>query len=201
MLYVTPRQSDGETGSEIYLKVMSEIKRFTNRLVLIAATPDHLRAELVSPEQLGNLLETEVPQGWPPGEYDEGAQRFFLERLTAGGAEVVGWWVWYALLRRGSQQAGPRIASGGFLGPPNTAGEVEIGYSVHPDWRSQGLATELVGELVKYAFEDVRVRRIIAHTTRQNPGSCKVLERVGFRESNVRPDPSTIEFELHNNHE
>ena len=180
---------------------MSEIKRLTNRLVLIAATPDHLRAELVSPEQLGILLQTEVPQGWPPGEYDEGAQRLFLERLTAGGAEVVGWWVWYALLRRGSQRAGPLIASGGFFGPPNEAGVVEIGYSVHPNWQSQGFATELVGELVRYAFEDVRVRRIIAHTTRQNPASCKVLEHLGFRESNVLPDPLTIEFELRRNHE
>jgi RimJ/RimL family protein N-acetyltransferase len=176
---------------------MRDIKRFTNRLILIAATVDHLRAELVSPGQLGILLETEVPEGWPPGEYDEGAQKFFLDQLNLGGAEMVGWSVWYAVLRRGSQKAGPLIASGGFLGPPDEAGEVEIGYSVLPDWRGNGYVTEMVDELVRYAFEDARVRRIIAHTTSQNPGSFKVLEHLGFHDSGVRHDPLTIEYELH----
>ena len=179
---------------------MPEIKRTTNRLVLVAATVDHLRAELVSPERLGILLGTEVPQGWPPGEYDEGAQKFFLERLSLGGSDVVGWYGWYALLHRGSQDTGPLIASGGFLGPPNEVGEVEIGYSVHEDWRGNGYATEMADELIKYAFEDARVQRILAHTTSQNPGSCKVLEHLGFRDSGVRPDTLGIEYELLRDH-
>jgi RimJ/RimL family protein N-acetyltransferase len=171
-----------------------EIKRFTQRLVLIAATADHLRAELAAPEQLGLQLGTDVPRGWPPGEYDEGAQRFFFERLSQGGAEAVGWYAWYALLRNGPHGAGPLIASGGFLGPPGQGGEVEIGYSVHPEWQRKGYATELVGELVRYAFEDPRVRRIAAHTTRQNQPSCVVLERLGFRDSGTSTDPPTIRF-------
>jgi RimJ/RimL family protein N-acetyltransferase len=175
---------------------MPDIKRFTNRLVLVAATVDHMRAEIVSPTQLGILLKSEIPHGWPPGEYDEGAQKFFLERLSLGGSDVVGWYGWYALLRRSSQQVGPLFASGGFLGPPSETGEVEIGYSVHPDWRGQGYATEMVGELIKWAFEDKRVRRIVAHTTSRNPASCKVLEHLGFRVSSSIRDPSSIEFEL-----
>ena len=175
---------------------MPDLRRFTNRLVLVAATVDHLRAELVSPEQLGILLKAKVPQGWPLGEYDEGAQRFFLERLTLGGSDVVGWYGWYALLHGGSQDAGPLIGSGGFLGPPNDAGEIEIGYSVHEDWRGHGYATEMVAELVRYAFEDARVRRLIAHTTRQNLGSCRLLEHLGFCESGVHPDPLSVEYEL-----
>ena len=181
---------------ETEFKSMPEIKRTTNRLVLVAATVDHLRAELVSPERLGILLGTEVPQGWPPGEYDEGAQKFFLERLSLGGSDVVGWYGWYALLHRGSQDTGPLIASGGFLGPPNEVGEVEIGYSVHQDWQGNGYATELVGELVKYAFEDIRTRRIVAHTTRQNPASCRVLEHLGFCDSGCRSEALTIQYEL-----
>ncbi len=176
---------------------MPDTRRYTNRLVLVPATIDHVRAELISPDQMGSLLHAEVPNGWPPGEYDEAAQRFFLDRLCAGGAEVVGWYGWYALLRRSSRQTLLLIASGGFLGLPTDSGVVEIGYSVLPDWRGQGYATEMVGDLVKYAFEDARVKRIIAHTTSQNPGSCKVLGHLGFRDSGVRPDSLTIEFELH----
>ena len=175
---------------------MLEIKRFTTRLVLVAATVDHLRAELASPEQLGILLGSEVPQGWPPGEYDEGAQRYFLERLSQGGADVVGWYGWYVLVRRGSHEAGPLIAAGGFLGPPHETGEVEIGYSVHQAWQGKGYATELVGGLVKYAFEDTRVQRIVAHTTRQNLASCRVLERLGFCDSGFRSEPLTIQYQL-----
>jgi [ribosomal protein S5]-alanine N-acetyltransferase len=173
-----------------------DIRRPTKRLDLVAATVDHLRAELASPEQLGRLLDAEVPEGWPPGEYDEPAQRFFLERMSEGGADVVGWYGWYALLRSDSRRAGVLIAAGGFLGLPNETGTVEIGYSVHPEWRGQGYATEMVDELMKYAFEDERTRRIIAHTSLQNPESCKILDRAGFRECRRDPETLVIEFEL-----
>jgi RimJ/RimL family protein N-acetyltransferase len=173
-----------------------ERRRVTPRLILIAATAELLRAELSAPEQLGLQLGAEVPHGWPPGEYDEGAQRFFLERLSTEGPEAVGWYAWYVLLRNGEQGAGPVIASGGFLGPPGQDGEVEIGYSVHPGWQRKGYATELVHELVRHAFEDPRVHRIVAHTTRQNQPSCALLERLGFRDSGVATDPPTIRFAL-----
>lgn len=139
------------------------------------------------------MLGSEVPQGWPPGEYDEGAQRYFLERLSQGGADVIGW---YVLLRQIFHEGGSLIASGGFLGPPNETGEVEIGYSVHEDWQGNGYATELVGELVQYAFEDTRVRRIVAHTTRQNLASCRVLEHLGFCDCGISSEGLTVQYEL-----
>ena len=184
------------TELEEKFKRMLEIKRFTTRLVLVAATVDHLQAELVSPEQLGILLGTEVPQGWPPGEYDEGAQRYFLERLSQGGAEVVGWYGWYVLLRRGSHDVGPLIASGGFLGPPN---ETERSKSAIPYTRpgkARAMQLSWWANSSKYAFEDTRVERIVAHTTRQNLASCRVLERLGFCDSNFRSEPLTIRYEL-----
>ncbi len=117
--------------------------------------------------------------------------------MSEGGAAVIGWYGWYAILRKGLKGHGTLIAAGGFLGLPSESGVVEIGYSVMEDWRSQGYATEMVNELVNFAFEDPRVRRIVAHTTHQNPASCKVLEHAGFIQSSVSPDISTIEFELH----
>jgi len=61
------------------------IKLSTNRLELIAATLDHICAELEAPERLPFLLDAEVEPGWPPGEYDRGAQEFFRDRLKEGG--------------------------------------------------------------------------------------------------------------------
>lgn len=44
------------------------------RLDLVATTLDHLDAELTDPERLAGLLGVEVPPGWSPGLYDEGAR-------------------------------------------------------------------------------------------------------------------------------
>ena len=54
----------------------------TERLDLVAATLTHIQAELESATALGRLLEAEVPSSWPPGEYDEPAQRYFLDCLV-----------------------------------------------------------------------------------------------------------------------
>ena len=44
------------------------------------------------------------------------------------------------------------VADGGYFGPPNEVGTLEIGYSVSAQWRKQGIATELVGVLVNHAW-------------------------------------------------
>ena len=49
----------------------------TPRLLLIAATPESLRAELVAPAALGDVLGVEVPPSWPPELYD--AVRVFFD--------------------------------------------------------------------------------------------------------------------------
>jgi len=74
------------------------LQRFTGRLLLVAATPDHLRAELESPSKLGFLLHADVPGDWPPGEYDRNAQEFFRGRMEQAEPSALGWYVWYAVL-------------------------------------------------------------------------------------------------------
>lgn len=44
------------------------------------------------------------------------------------------------------------MGSGGYFGPPNSEGEVKIGYSVLSKWQRRGYATETVNSLVSYAF-------------------------------------------------
>ncbi|MGV8079520.1 MAG: GNAT family N-acetyltransferase [Syntrophales bacterium] len=149
-------------------------------LEMIAATPDHLAAEGESPECLASLLNARVEPGWPPGEYDRDAREFFRERLEEGGAGVAGWYVWYAL-RRG-ETGGPAVlvGAGGYFGPPDDDGTVEIGFSVMPGWRGRGYATGMAGVLVGRAFADARVRMVVAHAAPGNPASCRVLEKCGF---------------------
>ena len=87
------------------------------------------------------------------------------------------------------------VAGGGYFGPPNADGVVELGYSVCPEWRGQGYATELASALAAHAARQPRVARVIAHTSAANPASVRVLERSRFVLAGVGLEPETLRFE------
>lgn len=63
----------------------------------------------------------------------------------------------------------------------------EIGYAVVPEHRGDGIATEAVGLLCRFAFDVVGLRRVFALTAVDNVASVAVLLRVGFvREGRLR---------------
>ncbi len=167
----------------------------TRRLTLYAASLEHVRAELEDPRRLGLLLGAEVSPAWPPGEYDRDALEYFRARLEAEGAGAEGWYGWYAV--READREGPRalVAAAGFLGPPDASGTVEIGYSVLPERRRRGYATEIVAALVTRALAQPGVRLVQAHTTAANVGSVAVLLRCGFRQVGPGTEAGTIRFE------
>ena len=142
----------------------------TSRLRLIPGTLHLFDAELDGHEQLAAALEVDVLQDWPPSgsTYDAGVVEFFRSQLAADPA-LAGWSSYYALLD------GRLVATGGFFGLP-VGGVVEIGYSVCLPWRRAGLATELIGGLVRHAL-DRGVAEVIARTTSDNRGSVGALAR------------------------
>lgn len=167
----------------------------TERLDIIAATVDHLRAELESPERFAAMLGAVVPASWPPGEYDRAAQEFFLDRLLQAGPAGVGWFGWYAVRRATDGTLPTLVAGGGYFGPPGEEGTVEIGYSSVPEWTGRGYATELAGALVARAVSMPGVRRVIAHTDQANAASIRVLSRCGFVEVGTGAEPGNLRFE------
>ena len=166
----------------------------TLRLDLIAASLEHVQAQLAEPSRLAEVVGSIVPASWPSGEYDRDAQLFFRECLEVGGAEAVGWYGWYAL-RRAEHGKPLLVGAGGYFGPPQPDGTVEIGYSIVPEAQRQGYATELVQALVRRASASGRVTRILAHTTEQNRASIIVLERSGFERIGPGEQPGSIRFE------
>lgn len=165
----------------------------TKRLVLVATTLAHLDAELVSPVELGALLQAHVPESWPPGEYDRAAVEFFRARLLEN-PEGVGWLGWYALHRPDPDRPPVVVGSGGYFGPPGADGTVEIGYSMVPEFRGMGFATELVQALLRRAFSVPGISQVIAHTHPENIGSVTVLERCGFSFSGPGLEPGTVRY-------
>jgi RimJ/RimL family protein N-acetyltransferase len=59
--------------------------------------------------------------------------------------------------------------------------QAEIGWCLDPAAEGQGLATEAVRELIRIAFEELGLRRLVAHAFAANEPSRRLMERVGMR--------------------
>ena len=103
--------------------------------------------------------------------------------LVLGAYEVDGplaavppWWV------HEIRYAGEVVGAAGFHGPPAAGGpvEVEIGYSVVPALRGQGIGTRACALLLTLAWR-AGADTVLAETGPENIASRTVLERCGFR--------------------
>ena len=59
--------------------------------------------------------------------------------------------------------------------------QAELGWALDPAYTGHGYATEAVRELLRFGFEDLGVRRIIASCFADNTASWRLMERVGMR--------------------
>jgi RimJ/RimL family protein N-acetyltransferase len=59
--------------------------------------------------------------------------------------------------------------------------QAELGWVLDPAHTGHGYATEAVRELLRYCFEDLGVRRVVASCFLANQSSWRLMERVGMR--------------------
>jgi RimJ/RimL family protein N-acetyltransferase len=64
--------------------------------------------------------------------------------------------------------------------------QAEIGWCLDPALEGNGLATEAVQELIRIAFEDLGLRRLVAQAFAANQPSRRLMERVGMRAEDHR---------------
>jgi RimJ/RimL family protein N-acetyltransferase len=57
----------------------------------------------------------------------------------------------------------------------------EVGYVINPAYHGRGLATEVVGALLRLGFEGLCLHRITGRLDARNIASARVLERAGLR--------------------
>jgi RimJ/RimL family protein N-acetyltransferase len=72
------------------------------------------------------------------------------------------------------------IGAGGFHGPPDAAGMVEIGYSVDPAYRRRGYARAMVTELLRWAATERSAVTVRASISPDNAASLATIAGFGF---------------------
>lgn len=90
----------------------------------------------------------------------------------------------------------PGLAPGVQDGPVAwTTNEIGLYYAVASAHQGQGCASEAARALAAYAFGELRLRRIIATTTYDNPASQAVMRKLGMRiERNPYPQPEWLQI-------
>lgn len=136
-----------------------EERLVTQRLVLEPVDPETARL-LVAGEPCG----LRIGAGWPH------ADTLDALRMVEHGSEV-----WLVLAD------GVVVGDAGTHGPPDAAGDVEIGYGLAEPVRGGGLASELVPALARRLLARPGVRRVVAREVlADNVPSRRALERAGF---------------------
>lgn len=92
--------------------------------------------------------------------------------------EPDGFYTW-AIIEKTSKKM---IGDIGFKGAPNQIGIIDVGYSVVPQFRGKGYATEALKAIAGWAFSLDNVKRISADCAEGNIASVHVLKNAGFRD-------------------
>lgn len=80
------------------------------------------------------------------------------------------------------REGGPIVGAVTLFGFVPGSARAETGYILAPAAWGRGLATEAMGALLDHAFGPLALRRVEADVDPRNTGSCRLLERLGFRQ-------------------
>lgn len=149
-----------------------------------------MEAEIQSSTALASYLKLRLPKHWPPPLNDEASQRWMLDYLQKH--EGSRWGMWYITLPGRPLQL---IGNCGYKGAPQK-GAVEIGYSIAPEFQRKGYASEAVRGLLRFAFADAGVKRVLAETLPELAPSIGVLRKCGFRRVGGSSEPGVIRFSI-----
>ncbi|MDT7569975.1 MAG: [ribosomal protein S5]-alanine N-acetyltransferase [Actinomycetota bacterium] len=145
----------------------------TSRLELIPLAPALVAALVAKDLETARRL-APFPIEDDTFEADEDVLSRRHAQLTADPTEEP--WLYRAALLR---ETGRVVGRVGFHAPPDAAGAVEIGYSVAPTHRRQGLATEMAVGLIRWGAEQ-GARTCIASVRPDNTPSLAIIDRLGF---------------------
>lgn len=113
-------------------------------------------------------------QSWKPKSINEVEE--FIKKNITGIVNEVGAWVQLAICCADKGQVIGDIGVH-FLDDY----QIEVGYTLSPEYQGNGYAVEAVKGLVNYVFGTLKKHRITASVDPDNYASIKLLEKIGFR--------------------
>lgn len=108
-------------------------------------------------------------------------------------------WLGRAVIRTEPDGTTRFVGTAGFHSPPDADGRIEVGYRVEPQYRRQGVASEVVRALFDWAAREHGVQRFRASVAPGNVASLAIISRLGFRQTGVQfddVDGEELMFEL-----
>ena len=79
------------------------------------------------------------------------------------------------------RETGEVVGEGALFWVSEVHRTAEVGYIVKPDFQGHGYATEIAAEMLRIAFADLGLRRVVGGWTPATPRRPRVLERLGMR--------------------
>lgn len=148
----------------------------TKNLQLRAVNQIHIDLFWRDRGELATLLQVTLPKHWPhfPDAFSPTANE------PADANPGLTHWRGYFFICPASKIL---VGNGGFKGPPDRSGTVEIGYEIAADYWHRGFATEAAQGMIDYAFAQKEVRTVMAYTLAEKNASNRVLQKVGMRYS------------------
>jgi len=147
---------------------------YTARLELRAGNREIYNIPYDDAASLARALGVTIPDNWPVENYDADPLVFSLKALDEN-PDAEPWLLRYYIER----ESNTLVGFGGGCGLP-VAGAWTIGYSVLPQFRRRGYASEATEALIAEAFTHPEVERIIAETYPELIGSIGVMQKNGL---------------------
>ena len=159
----------------------------TERLRLIAITPEMLAAETTGAASLGTLLGATVPADWPPEHWQSHVWAHILAQFRAS-PDTFGWHRYMVTEGKAPELIG---CLGGF---PCPNGDAELGYSVVNSQQRRGYGSEAACALMGWLLRQAQVRSVSAQAYETAPGSIKIMQRCGMKSVGAGDEPGTVKY-------
>jgi RimJ/RimL family protein N-acetyltransferase len=145
-------------------------------LDLVSLSPTFLEAILAGdPAGAEVIAGLALPPDWPD-EHDAHLLRLRLDQMRAG-PESQSWLVRAMVLLTEER---PMVGHIGFHGPPETIGRAELGYTIFPDQRRRGYASEAAVAMMDWAKREHSVNRFFVSIAPENSASLAMAAKLGF---------------------
>ena len=149
----------------------------TERLLLVTLLPEEIEFLIAGDTERVALL---TGFTFPPDDPNRGVDLSWHLRALEADRNQLSWRI-RVIVERSSNTV---VGSINLKGPPNAAGDVEIGWGLNEDARGKGYATEASAAVINWVGKQPGVATVSATIPDHNYASQRLAARLGLRRAN-----------------